>query len=545
MIQKISLFKQSLHTDDHMVVVETPVFNPKNQRILVSVNNKVAEGVYNPKTGNTTAKLVAPSTNASHPLAAQLPQNTDMRVKVFVYDFMKDKILTAKLQEFSFHPQHFDYKRTDELLSTSPVIIGAWDKKGLVERAHIEEGIVKTDDNSKYYCSHCEEEFTSDLIKDTLGLKKLNKKQVKIIDSILPYLNLYRKNSGLDTCLRKAHFIAQISHESSQFTTFEEDENYYSNISLGVFSNKEIEINSIILDSLKENLKDIFKVTDKDDLEISKTNDELYKLLLKDKPKIIDGELYGIYKGELNPKDKKKRVSKLIKEILKSDKTIDYKIYLKPHSKFGVALMSRAYAPYTGDKRGLGNGDESTKDGWKFKGRGLKQITGREHYKNFSNYRNENPYTDDSTGKIDFTAEKKGEVLKGNYLKLSEEAIYAVQSSLWFWNSGTKKNKKYAKDNAEDDDIDLVTACVNQYDSEKGKNNRKRYYTSARMEMVFDINRHYKLMFDNGNETQKKVAKEYLEKRKKSSDKQATKMLEEINKNDTKKSELPKVNVKK
>jgi hypothetical protein len=42
--------------------------------------------------GALTAKLVVPQNNANHPLAAQLPKNADMRVKVFVYDFLKDKI---------------------------------------------------------------------------------------------------------------------------------------------------------------------------------------------------------------------------------------------------------------------------------------------------------------------------------------------------------------------------------------------------------------------------------------------------------------------
>jgi hypothetical protein len=143
MIKKISLYKQSLHSNDHMVIVETPVYNPKTERILVSVNNKVADGVYNPKTKNTTAKLVAPSTNANHPLAAQLPQNTDMRVKVFVYDFVNDKILEAKLQEFSFDPNHLEYKNIDKLMTTLPVIMGNWDKKTLVEKAYFEEKIIK------------------------------------------------------------------------------------------------------------------------------------------------------------------------------------------------------------------------------------------------------------------------------------------------------------------------------------------------------------------------------------------------------------------
>jgi len=66
-----------------------------------------------------------------------------MRVKVFVYDFLKDKILGAKLQEFTYYTPTLGYKPSDELLSTSPVIIGNWDIKGLVEKAKVDEKIEK------------------------------------------------------------------------------------------------------------------------------------------------------------------------------------------------------------------------------------------------------------------------------------------------------------------------------------------------------------------------------------------------------------------
>lgn len=388
-----------------------------------------------------------------------------------------------------------------------------------------------------YKCTHCEEEFTSELIRKTIDVKKLSAKQTEIIDSILPYLNKYRKDFGLDTCLRKAHFISQIGVESANFTTFSEYENYSN--PPGVFSSSLIEINETIVNSLKDNLSSIFKIVDAKGVALTKTNDELKTLLLKDKPSIVDKELYAAFKGEKDSKDKKKYNDKLIKEVLKADKTIDYKIYLKAHSHFGVPLMSRAYAPYTGDKRGLGNGDELTRDGWKFKGRGLKQLTGRGNYANFTNYRNKNTFTGDTSGQIDFTAEKEGVQLKGNYLKISDDAMYATQSALYFWNDGTKKNKKFAKEHADNDDIELVIKCVNEYDGKVGKNNRRANLVRARKEGAFDINRHYKLMLENGDDGQKAEAKKYLEKQKKGGDKEAAKILEEEEKkNPAKKEEV-------
>lgn len=394
----------------------------------------------------------------------------------------------------------------------------------------------------EYKCTYCEKEFTSDLIKDTIGAKTLSPKQTEIINSILPYLNAYRKNFGLDTCLRKAHFISQVGVESASFTTFAEYENYSN--PPGVFSSSQIQIDATIVSSLKESLKDIFKITDAKGAELPKTNEELSAILLKDKPMVVDKQLYTAYKGEQDAKDKKKFNDKLLKDVLKADKTVEYKILLKPHTYFGVPLMSRAYAPYPGDKRGLGNGDELTRDGWKFKGRGLKQLTGRAHYSEFTTYRNSNPFTGDTTGAIDFTKEKEGVALKGNYLKLSDDAMYATQSALYFWNDGTKKNKKFAKDYANEDNIDMIINCVNQYDSPGGKAKRKDNYKRARGEKCFDIDRHFKLMLENGDEDQKAAAKKYLEKRKKDGDDEATKILQEDAKNhpeEPKKDEVPAV----
>lgn len=346
-------------------------------------------------------------------------------------------------------------------------------------------------ENKDGKCPNCSAEFTADLIRETIGVKNLSSKQQQIINSILPYLNKYRKDFGLDTCLRKAHFIAQIALESAWFTTFEEEEEYSSSISLGVFSSSAIQINSTIVESLKDHLTSIFKIVDAKGNLISKTNDELKTILLNEKPSIIDGELYGNYKGIKDPKNPKKRMDKVLKEVLKADKSLEYKIVLQPHNYFGIPLMSRAYAPYPGDTRGLGNGDELTRDGWKFKGRGLKQVTGRGNYENFSKYRNKNPFTDDTTGAIDFTEEKPGVSLKGKYLKLSDDAMYATQSGLWFWNEGTKYNKKTAKQHADNDDVDSVSKAINRYDTKALPKRAKNY---ERAKIAFGIKEHYEFI---------------------------------------------------
>lgn len=76
------------------------------------------------------------------------------------------------------------------------------------------------------------------------------------------------------------------------------------------------------------------------------------------------------------------------------------------------AIANRAYAHRNG------NGDVESGDGWRFRGRGLKQVTGRANYRAF---------TEDHARmfgeRIDFEAEPD----------LLETPRYAVRFALWFW----------------------------------------------------------------------------------------------------------------
>lgn len=78
------------------------------------------------------------------------------------------------------------------------------------------------------------------------------------------------------------------------------------------------------------------------------------------------------------------------------------------------AIANRAYA----DRNG--NGNVESGDGWRFRGRGLKQITGRANYRAFAE-----EHTRMFDEQIDFEAEPD----------LLGTPRYAVRSALWFWHT--------------------------------------------------------------------------------------------------------------
>lgn len=69
----------------------------------------------------------------------------------------------------------------------------------------------------------------------------------------------------------------------------------------------------------------------------------------------------------------------------------------------------------------MGNGSTESGEGWKYRGRGIIQLTGKENYQNLS-----------TAVKIDFV----------NHPELLESPEYAVLSAGWYWNS--RNINKYA-----------------------------------------------------------------------------------------------------
>ncbi len=361
-------------------------------------------------------------------------------------------------------------------------------------------------------CPHCKEEFTYEQIKHVIPAA--NK---ALTDKIIVYLNKYRKDYKLDTCLRKAHFIAQIGAEMKFQEGKMTEGTRYSYTGLRInhdkyFSANQI-IDDVILDSLEDHLTSIFKITDKDNVIITKTNLELKNILKEDQVSVNVAELYGYRK-------KDEDILKTIKEKVKNEnkeeiEVVKYNIVILKRSKhFGIELLSRAYA------NRYENGDEQSREGYMYRGKGLKQITFKSNYKDFSEYRRDNPFPDDPNGYIDFTeiTDQNNLKCKSDLLADANNVIYAVQSALWFYTKGNVYKNKHTFYWADKDNVEYASLAING--GLNGIKTRNENTKRAREENGFKVYKHYELFYKNGNEDQKEEVKNALTKLSKNNIKQ-------------------------
>jgi putative chitinase len=97
----------------------------------------------------------------------------------------------------------------------------------------------------------------------------------------------------------------------------------------------------------------------------------------------------------------------------------------------------------------MGNGNEASGDGWKFRGRGLIQLTGKENYQKFGQ-------------------ENGIDCVKNPDLLLQPEM--ALTSACWFW------KKRNLNEFADKDDIIMITKRING--GTNGLNDRQQYLDS-------------------------------------------------------------------
>jgi predicted chitinase len=90
----------------------------------------------------------------------------------------------------------------------------------------------------------------------------------------------------------------------------------------------------------------------------------------------------------------------------------------------------------------LGNGDEASGDGFRYRGRGMMQLTGKDNYRAFTAVHNQRNPGDQR----DFVADPD---------LLINEARYGIESAFFFWDS------RNLNQIADQDDVALVTLKVN------------------------------------------------------------------------------------
>ncbi|CAB3709880.1 hypothetical protein LMG24076_03929 [Trinickia soli] len=107
------------------------------------------------------------------------------------------------------------------------------------------------------------------------------------------------------------------------------------------------------------------------------------------------------------------------------------------------AIANRAYANRNG------NGDIASGDGWKYRGRGLIQITGRTQYQHFTEWHRQNSSGWPDEANLDFL----------NDYTLVGEVKYAVRSAAAYWIN----NRMYetADQGATEGDVDNITRAIN------------------------------------------------------------------------------------
>lgn len=389
-----------------------------------------------------------------------------------------------------------------------------------------EEDYRDPEDTENVKCAECSKEFTIEQIKAVCGGSLAKKGQLEAdaennVKIILAYLNKYRKDYKLDTCVRKAHFIAQALTESANFQSLGETgggEHYSAARLIKTFNNtKKIRFHSDALlkdyyiqpvtDEKKcfgffsdEQLQEMIKLEYSKDYK--KTKQEL-KDLLKDAPyntiKVHQAALYGGSKQDT-----------FFDKDIELYKDADLTITLKKHAAHDVESLSRAYQGRPDD---LDNGDELSRDGYKFMGKGILQLTGRISYREFTKFRNEgikkniSNFIDDDPNnpELDFTKDDSDSTKtkpKGTYDKLldSKEPIYAVQSAVWEW--AIDKNKKRLIKYADEENLGKVTKIING--GYNGLATRLENIKRARKDDAFKVYAHYENIYINGTLDDKK-----------------------------------------
>ncbi|MBP4136751.1 PAAR-like protein [Flavobacterium geliluteum] len=257
--------------------------------------------------------------------------------------------------------------------------------------------LVKAD--SKKLCPNCDNDITLTEIKaicvgkkDNNGAEKCLIDNDTIISAALPFLNQYRKKVGINTCVRKAHFLAQICQETKFYDLQEKFTYRYS-----------------------ERMRKIF--------------DSYFST-------------FGVLE---NQQAEARRLSSL-----------------SLNESNAQEVASAIYGP----THPLGKEHTNPNDGWRYSGKGFKQITWKENYRNIQKYFNKSMKIDNEPDVLWLDDD--------NPYKLKNNAKDAITSALAFWGW---KNINAVTNGSTDDNVELVTKIINS--KKEGLEERQRFFKKA------------------------------------------------------------------
>ena len=127
----------------------------------------------------------------------------------------------------------------------------------------------------------------------------------------------------------------------------------------------------------------------------------------------------------------------------------------------------------------IGNIQEG--DGWKYRGRGIKQLTGKDNYKGFNNFSHANQWVENDINFLDSPD------------LLVQDGKYALMSATYFWTTAREKTKKKLYETADeskldsnnDDIVERITAVINP--KKLGLEYRKESYKRVREANIFNM----------------------------------------------------------
>ncbi len=331
-----------------------------------------------------------------------------------------------------------------------------------------------------YKCPYCSEKITKEQLVQCY--KKYLKGRILAnfnanVDEILVYLNKYRKDYHLNTCLKKAHFITQVATETKFLSSLEEEFYYQSHKITDKFSEEEIYLTPQNINKYK-----FLKVIDENEYEENKNLQDYSEF------SVNAAYIYGYAKKkyEFNLSDDKK-----------------IKILIDSHLPDEKVIASRMYY------NNFGNQGKKSFDGYRYRGRGLMHLTWKDNYKAFGRAYKDLSFENKNAsliGEENITRDTDRENIEGNYDLLSLP-IYAVQSGVWFWAKFRKVSGLRPPEYAEKDRIMDVSYSING--GINGIEIRKKILPLARK--AFKVYDHYAKTYEEGDNEQKRMVKKNLE----------------------------------